>query len=190
LVLLAGVYQIRSEGRMWESRRELFAHALKNTPRSLRANTARAHAHRRREEMREAQHYFERCVEFAPDDPGGWTDLGIMLAQQNKLQRAEEVLRRALDLDPTRAEAHAYLGMVLRRTGRLAEADRSLRKALVYRPEMASAAAELGHLYFGVGRFRRAAYYYRGAVQLGREDLIENLRQAEEMVRRRMESRQ
>jgi Flp pilus assembly protein TadD len=190
VALVGCIYQVHSEGRMWESRQALFAHALSNTPRSLRANMARAHAHRRREEPREAQHYFERCVEFAPDDPGSWSDLGIMLAHQNKLERAEEVLRRALELDPTRAEAHAYLGMVFRRTGRLAEADRSLRKALVYRPDMASAAAELGHLYFGAGRFRRAAYYYRGAVQLGREDLIENLRRAEEMVRKRMENRQ
>jgi Tfp pilus assembly protein PilF len=184
LLLAAGVLQVRTEGRMWESHSSLFDQALKNTPRSLRANMVQAHWHRRNGEAQEALRRFELCVEYSPTDAGGWSDLAIFLVEQGQLQRAEEALHRALELDPTSGAAHAYLGLVLRRYGRSAEAERSLRKALRWRPDMTLPAAELGHLLFDAGRYREAAHYYGGCVRLGREDLVDDLQRAQSMARR------
>ncbi|MFH1475149.1 MAG: tetratricopeptide repeat protein, partial [Chloroflexota bacterium] len=68
-LLVAGALQTRAEGRMWSSPRALFDHALASRPRSLRANLALAHRHRRQGNIDDAERAFRRCVELAPGDP-------------------------------------------------------------------------------------------------------------------------
>jgi len=183
LIVAVSVVHTREQARMWGSARALFERSLEATPRSLRFNLALGHVHRREGNLELARSYFERNAEYAPTDPGSWSDLGIFLSGTPDTALAEESLRNAIRLDPQRGAAYAHLGKLLRRAGRVAEAERALRKALLLRPDMLISAVELGRLYFDAGRYAEAAFYFRGCVRLGRTDLREMQERAESLAR-------
>jgi Flp pilus assembly protein TadD len=189
IVVATSVVHTREQARMWGSARELFERSLEATPRSLRFNLAIGHIHRREGNLELARLYFERNAEYAPTDPGSWSDLGIFLSGTSDSALAEDALRNAIRLDPQRGEAYAHLGKLLRRAGRNEEAERALRKALLLRPDMLISAAELGRLYFDAGRYTEAAFYFRGCVRLGRTDLREMQERAESLARQSAPSR-
>ena len=184
LLLAAGAWQARSEARMWASHRALFDHALASQPRSLRANLALAHRHRRQGDAVAAERAFRRCVELAPDDAGAWSDLGIFLSRGPDPAGGEEALCRAVEMDPSRGEAWAALGSLHRRAGRTREAERALRRALLWQPRLVSSAEELARMLAAAGRYREAAHYFRGCVRMGRRDLADDLERAEALARR------
>jgi len=181
-MIVASVVQIREQARMWQSPRDLFERSLRHAPRSSRFNLAMGHLHRREGDLDRARGYFELNTEYAREDPGAWSDLGIFLSGVGDDERAERALRTAIEIDPQRGEAYAHLGKLLRRSGDVEEAERALRKGLLLRPDVVVAAVELGHLLFDQGRYLEAAHYFRGCVRRGRKDLREMLDQAETLA--------
>jgi tetratricopeptide (TPR) repeat protein len=178
LVVVMGIVQIRRTAPMWATNDAMFARALKVSPRSLRANLTRASALEAEGRTDEAQAVYERINELSPDYGGAWMARGLLLARAGELDEAERVLRRAVDARPGVGEAHMNLGLVLFRKGDRAAAERELRRALLLNPALVKAAAQLGHLLFQDGRYAEAARFYRGCVELGREDLRGQLREA------------
>lgn len=178
ILLLAGIAQTRRVSRMWATNDAMFAYALEVAPRSLRANMARAGNLEAEGKLDEALVAYEWVNEIAPDYGGAWLSRGVLLARAGDLAGAERSFRRAVDARPGIGEVHMNLGLVLLHRGDRGGAERELRRALLLNPGLVKAAAQLGHLLFQSGRYAEAAHFYAGCVQLGREDLRGNLREA------------
>ena len=76
----------------------------------------------------------ERAIEAAPGSAKAHLNLGIALAQQNRLTDAEEHFRESLRIDPDDAELHYNLGFLLANRGELREAERHLAEAVRLAP--------------------------------------------------------
>ncbi|MDO8720850.1 MAG: tetratricopeptide repeat protein [Syntrophales bacterium] len=92
-------------------------------------------------------------------------NLGLVLAEQGKMQEAEEHYRQALRLMPEYYEAHSNLGFSLARQGKREEAVRHYKKALVVNPGYAAAHNNWGMLLAEQGKMPEAEEHYRQALR-------------------------
>jgi predicted O-linked N-acetylglucosamine transferase (SPINDLY family) len=99
-----------------------------------------------------------------PDDPVGWTVLGIVRNDLGQVAEAELALLRALQAQPDYPLALNNLGTVLNNLGRLDEAEQVLRRALRLQPGFAEAHNNLGLVLTGAGRLREAEACYLNAL--------------------------
>lgn len=171
-VALTGIaLYTRKASYMWENNLAFFAQCLRATPESLRAYIVLGQRRREDGDLGAALDLYEQAVRRAPGHAPFWIEKGITLWRLGRLDAAETALREAVELRPDLGQAQMYLGLLLARRGKVGEAEPALRKALLYDPYLVRAAEELGDLAFRAGRYNEAAYYYRGCVALGREDL-------------------
>jgi tetratricopeptide (TPR) repeat protein len=86
----------------------------------------------------EAENWYRKAIDKAPDQASGYIFLGAVQARQGKLKEAEESHRRATQCTEGHIdEAHHNLGLVLRGQGRLADAAACFRKAIELTPDYA-----------------------------------------------------
>ncbi len=84
----------------------------------------------------QAEAWFRRAIDAAPDDAQGYIYLGGLLASRGRLDEAEEVHRRGTGCSKGCVdEAFLNLGLVLRAQGRLGEAAECLAEAIRRDPE-------------------------------------------------------
>lgn len=86
----------------------------------------------------------ERATVSTPDDPYGWSALGVGLFRLRRFAEAIAPLERAIEIRPKWAEIRGTLGNVLMAEGRHPEAIIALNQALEDAPKMASLWASLG----------------------------------------------
>jgi len=84
------------------------------------------------------------AIESAPDDPYGWSALGVTYFRLGKHEDSIEPLRRALEIRPKWAEIRGTLGNVLMAVGRHPESIIELERGIGDAPKMASLWASLG----------------------------------------------
>jgi Tfp pilus assembly protein PilF len=84
-----------------------------------------------------AEQHLRRALQVAPQHQRALTNLGIVLARQNRLQESFDVFTAAVGP----AAAHSNLGMLLARQGRTAEAQAAFDNALAIEPNLAQANA-------------------------------------------------
>ena len=92
--------------------------------------------------------------------------LGVVLAEQGKLDDAIVHLRRALRRNPNFAEAHNNLGGVLLGKGELEEAVACFQRALQGNPDMVAAHSNLGNAWRDQGELTKAIACYRRAIEI------------------------
>ena len=85
-----------------------------------------------------------RAIESAPDDPYGWSALGVTYFRLGKHEESIEPLQRALEIRPKWAEIRGTLGNVLMAVGRHPESIIELERGVEDAPKMASLWASLG----------------------------------------------
>src|SRR5215472_16415266 len=145
------------------------------------------------EQLAEAHEVFRRVLETAPDHPRAlhyagvlahqqgrnsealalvpdqadwYSNLGIVLQADNRLDRAIDAYRRAIAIDPSHANAHSNLGVLLRATGKPVEAEAAYRAAIRLKPEHIDAYTNLGILLNGLKRTEEAAACYCKVITL------------------------
>ncbi|MCP3982280.1 MAG: tetratricopeptide repeat protein [bacterium] len=173
----------RQVSRMWRDSESFFTRTLETTPGSLRPYIFFIGRHTERGELDAALRLYDRALEHTPGHADFWMERGMLLGRRGRLAEAEESLRRAVEVNDELGAAHMYLGIVLQRRGELQEAERELRDSLALDPTLVEAAVQLGHMLYAGGRFEEAAHFYRGAVELGRDDVSPLLRAAERRAR-------
>ena len=92
--------------------------------------------------------------------------LGILLAQQGRLEEAVGLFREALRLEPKYAEAHNNLGLSLHQSERLGDAIPHYLQALALDPDYAEAHNNVGNALKDQGRLEDAVSHYRRAISL------------------------
>jgi len=83
----------------------------------------------------EARKYYQYCINQGFNDHRVFSNYGIILQGQGKLEEAELSLRKAIELNPDFADAHYNLGIILSDLGKLQEAEFSYRKAIEIKPD-------------------------------------------------------
>ncbi|MBN1867626.1 O-antigen ligase family protein [Candidatus Sumerlaeota bacterium] len=103
--------------RIWAARGDAYAHWAGRDPAWRRA----------------AEHASRRALNLAPTRATYHTALGLVLAQQGRLDEGVAELERAVDLDATDAIAYGHLAGVYQAMGRPADAERARAEAQYWR---------------------------------------------------------
>jgi tetratricopeptide (TPR) repeat protein len=102
----------------------------------------------------------------APQEAGGWSNLGFALRQLGRFGQAREALERALAIDPGLADAWNLLGLVEQDELHHERARDAFGRALALRPGFAYAHMNLGNSELALGRREAALASYARALQL------------------------
>lgn len=95
-------------------------------------------------------------LEKAPEDPLQHADLGVILAQSNRLEEAIEHFRTAVELAPNFGVAHSNLGGALVLEKKYGEAVQHLERAIELEGSLLDAHTNLGIAYSQTNRHARA----------------------------------
>jgi tetratricopeptide (TPR) repeat protein len=93
-------------------------------------------------------------------------NLGVLYADQGRLDEAIGEFQAALRIQPDLAEAHHGLGLVYGRQGLVPEAMSEFQAALRHKPDYAEAHYNLGVLYAGQGRLDEAMGEWQAALRV------------------------
>jgi tetratricopeptide (TPR) repeat protein len=93
-------------------------------------------------------------------------NLGVVVAQQGKIDEAISHYRQAQRLNPESVETHNNLANVLRQRGQVDEAMSCYRQALRCRPDSAETYNNLGIALTELGKFDEATSCYRDALRI------------------------
>ena len=115
----------------------------------------------RKENYNDAEAFFRRAVDLAPDFWLAWINLGVALNEQQKFDEAESAYRSALDIRPGSVYTLEKLGANSMFAGRHDDALHWLDAALEREPDHFPSLLCLGHVLKTVGRQPEAIDAYR-----------------------------
>ncbi|CAK0766886.1 hypothetical protein WCLP8_3990005 [uncultured Gammaproteobacteria bacterium] len=115
-------------------------------------------------QLSEAADVYRAILAAVPDHAPSLHLLGVIAAQNRRLEPAETLIRRAIALDDGNADFHSNLGAVLREQGRLEEASDCLVLALALAPGQLDARHNLGAVLHDQGRLEQAEDCYRAVI--------------------------
>ncbi len=118
----------------------------------------------------EAAEIFRHALAIKPDDSRIWTNLGLVLAEQDLKAEAIESYRTALRLEPNLFDPRMNLGIALSDLGNFEEAMNWLLAALELRPDSAEALQNVGMNLSRQARWGEAIAYYERAARLQPEN--------------------
>jgi protein O-mannosyl-transferase len=109
---------------------------------------------------------FQHAVEVTEGNYVAYTNLGVALRADGRLEDAAGAFRNAVSIRPQDAQTRDNLGAALLAVGKAADALPHLLEATRLRPDLAKAHIDLGSAYMQSGRVDDAAAQYRLAVNL------------------------
>ena len=95
-----------------------------------------------------------------------YNNIGIVLAEQGKLEEAEKAFNKALKLDANQAQTYQNLGNVFQNQGKLEEATAAYKKALAIRPDYAEAYCNMGIALADQGKREESVAAYNQALTI------------------------
>lgn len=95
---------------------------------------------------------WQYTVRTDPGNARGWANLGVVLAEGDRLADAIDAYQRANRLAPALPQPHYNLGLVLEQTGRTAEAMEHFAEAVRLKPDYVIARAHLATLLAQAGK--------------------------------------
>jgi cytochrome c-type biogenesis protein CcmH/NrfG len=117
-------------------------------------------------QWRNTESLFRHAIAVSAPTPVVLTNLGVVLAEQGRLDEAIEMHRVALHLAPDDAQALNNLGLALHLAGRLDEAIANYRMAVTLDPHRVSARHNLATALRDSGRLDEAIAEYRRALEI------------------------
>jgi len=95
-------------------------------------------------------------VEYVPDNPAGYSRLGLAMLRLGKFDRAENAFRNALEIDPTDSKSANNLGYILNRKEKYTEAVEILNPLLTDEDDNLVTIINLGIALYHTGNVARA----------------------------------
>jgi tetratricopeptide (TPR) repeat protein len=118
----------------------------------------------------EAENLYTLALSSAPERADIWTNLGLAMLSQNRVEEAVQCERTALRIEPENVEALNNLGIAMHASNALAEAQSYFRAALLLDPKHANATLNLGVIRQSLGHLEEAEALYRAARELGTDE--------------------
>lgn len=155
----------------------LAAHALRNTPRSVRVGLASTltaalvlaltlATRARNDDYRSEEGLWRQSLARFPDNPRGHTVLGDLRRQRGDIAAAREHYRRAVELQPAQPFWRVNFAVSLFEAGRFDEAAEHLEEAVRLQPGYALAWANLGQVELARKRPSQAVEAHRKALSI------------------------
>ena len=113
-----------------------------------------------------AEKVFSKWTEFTPNNPEPWTNLGLCLCRQRKLNEARSVLEHALQLNPDYLPAMNNLGEVYQELGENELQLKNCLHAVSKYPSSAVAFNNLGSALVEMGMFNDAKHAFETSLLL------------------------
>jgi tetratricopeptide (TPR) repeat protein len=113
-----------------------------------------------------AEQLYRLLLQSDADDAGIYTNLGIVLRAQGRLDEAIANYTEAIRLGPESAEAHFNLANALKEHGHCDEAVESYERAIMLKPDFAEAHYNMANALLTTGRQNEAMSNYKRAIQL------------------------
>jgi tetratricopeptide (TPR) repeat protein len=154
------------QARMWRDSETLFRHAVRLDPRNYIAHGALGDTLRALKRTDEAMVHYQAALATYPFDPQVLTDLGVMAADQGKVEEALVYLHRALQVRPDYFPTRFNLGEILSKARRYEEAAAHLHQATRLQPNDARAHTSLGVAQAHLARWQEAENSHRKAIGL------------------------
>jgi tetratricopeptide (TPR) repeat protein len=131
-------------------------------------------AYERKGDPEQAEKYFEKCLQLAPDFTEALNDLGYMWAERGvKLEKARELIEQALKTEPKNAAYLDSLGWVLFKLNQPKEALGHLLKAIELSKEPdATVFDHLGDVYAALKEPDKAREAWRKSLSLEASDQV------------------
>jgi predicted O-linked N-acetylglucosamine transferase (SPINDLY family) len=107
-----------------------------------------------------------KVVQLAPNERGGWNNLGGALVALGQHEEAAACFARAIELAPQLSQYHANLAKAMEVLGRLDEAEASARRAVELAPQGGSESAVLASVLVTRGRLGQGIEAYQRALSL------------------------
>ena len=107
-------------------------------------------------DLRKAEEFYLEFLRLAPGSAVGHTNLGVVYAHEQKVDKAIAEYKQALLIDPSLQPVYTNLGIACFKSGRFAEAVKPLEKALSFDPHNAQVRQLLGITYSQVDRYDAA----------------------------------
>jgi protein O-mannosyl-transferase len=107
-----------------------------------------------------------RAVACTPTNQTAHNNLGILLAEQGKLDDAIQHFERAVQLSPDYAKAHFNLGSAQARQGKLPEAAQHFERAVQLNPAYTAAHMNLAKVLTALGKMNEAVDHLQEALRL------------------------
>jgi tetratricopeptide (TPR) repeat protein len=149
-----------------------FQQAIQSDPNNADAyyNLARLH-HRQANlynnphDLKQAETYYNMCLDHAPQDVDCYRSLGVLLVQQNRSEEAMTLLERWAAANPTNPEPKIELARMSEEFGKQEEAKNYLLAAIADDPNNARALAALGKIREKSGDTAQAMVNYQRSLQ-------------------------
>lgn len=155
-----------------------FAQALRDDPSSAEAMYGLGSVYLKKNERAEARQSFEQAVKLTasyPDTlPNAWNNLGLLSAQENRIEEATRYFQQALELNPDSVIALENLGNAYRQQKLWDQARAAFEQALAVDPESAEANYGLAMVFAAADDTQRTYDYLQKALQV-RPDYAEAL---------------
>ena len=149
---------------------ESFARALRDDPSSAEAMYGLGSVYLKENKRAEARQSFERTVKLTasyPDTlPNAWNNLGLLAAEEGRLEEAVRDFQEALQLNPESVIALENLGNAYRQQRRWNEAREAFQRALGVDPESAEANYGLAMVFAAADDTQRTYDYLQKALQV------------------------
>ena len=139
-------------------------------PDNMRALRALAFAHEVAGNTDTAIDFYQRSLQYEPNEPGVYFNLGLIYARRSDWDAAIEHYRRAVHLVPHMAQGHNNLALAYKEIGRLAEALAHFRRAIEVKPDYAIAHKNIGSMLGVRGEMDTAAHHLVTAARLQPDD--------------------
>ncbi|MCX7013216.1 MAG: tetratricopeptide repeat protein [Candidatus Sumerlaeota bacterium] len=111
-------------------------------------------------DLEHAEAAYRRALEFGPNDPDLWNNLGETLFRERRTVEAEKAFRRAFEADSSYVRALNNLAVSLQERGALGEAEAAFRRALEIAPDYTLARKNLADLLLDVNQPEEALALY------------------------------
>lgn len=164
LAFLSGATFLRN--KTWQDQVVFMENAARKAPAKPRVIYNLARAYHRKQDLDQAETYYQRTLALSPDDADTYNSLGELYQQKNDAARAEPYFRKALALQPNHEMALINLGVLLRNQGHPMQAMEHYGKALTANPNSAIAHNNIGNIYCFFRRRDAAEDHYRTAAEM------------------------
>ena len=114
----------------------------------------------------EASSAFKKVTELNPNYADGFSNLGLSLQHQEKLDEALEAYNKAISIKPDYAVAYFNMGVTLQHQDKLEEAIETYNKALSINPNYIDAYNNMGNVLKNQGKLEEAIEAYNKALSI------------------------
>jgi serine/threonine protein kinase len=171
------------QGKMTEAQSQ-YLEALKINPLDWEIRLQVGNIYYQQGKLDKALKKYREALKINPYSAAIHCNLSVIYKALGLVSSSEDELQKALEIDPDHPEARLNLGATYYDAGKLGEAITQYQEILKRVPGYSLARLNLGQSYKRQGRFKEALDMYREYVKMAPPEQAENIKEAEENIRR------